>query len=66
MPSEWILPSPNDTWRFGTICVAHPPAAQAYIDLKLELRRRFPTDIQGYAEGKTEFARDIELRASRE
>jgi GrpB-like predicted nucleotidyltransferase (UPF0157 family) len=44
---------------------AHPRAAQAYVELKLELRRRFPTDIQSYAEGKTEFVRDIELRASR-
>lgn len=43
----------------------HPAAARAYVELKLELRRQFPTDIQGYSEGKTEFVRDIESRASR-
>ena len=34
---------------------AHPPDATAYGNLKKELARKFPNDIDAYTEGKTEF-----------
>jgi GrpB-like predicted nucleotidyltransferase (UPF0157 family) len=34
---------------------AHPDVARAYSELKTELARRFPDDIDRYIDGKTEF-----------
>lgn len=41
----------------------HPDEAQKYERLKLELARKFASDIEGYTNGKTEFIRGIEGRA---
>ena len=41
---------------------AHSAAAEEYGKLKLELARRFPTDVEAYTEAKTEFIRAIESR----
>ncbi len=44
---------------------AHSADAKAYGDLKEELARRFPHDIEGYLAGKEGFIRDIDKKASR-
>lgn len=42
---------------------ANPEAARAYGALKKNLARRFPYDIEGYVDGKTDFVLDV-LRAA--
>lgn len=49
----------NDHRSFRDYLRAHPDAANAYQDLKVELAQRFPTDREAYIEGKSEFVRDI-------
>jgi GrpB-like predicted nucleotidyltransferase (UPF0157 family) len=41
----------------------HPDDAQAYSQLKQDLARRFPTDIESYTLGKTVFIEEIVRRA---
>jgi GrpB-like predicted nucleotidyltransferase (UPF0157 family) len=43
---------------------AHPEAARAYGELKQQLAQQFPTDIQGYMDGKAAFIREIDLQAA--
>jgi GrpB-like predicted nucleotidyltransferase (UPF0157 family) len=43
---------------------AHPTDAQAYSRLKEQLSRQFPTDIDAYTLGKTEFIQAITQRAA--
>jgi GrpB-like predicted nucleotidyltransferase (UPF0157 family) len=43
---------------------ANPAAAAQYASLKHELAERFAADIEGYADGKTDFVREIERRVS--
>jgi len=43
---------------------AHQTEAEQYAELKQELARRFPTNMDAYTEGKTEFIREIERRAA--
>ena len=42
---------------------AHERERQAYGDLKKELARRFPYDIEGYCDGKDAFVRNLESEA---
>ena len=42
---------------------SNPNEAQQYAKLKKDLAQRFATDIEGYADAKTEFIREIERRA---
>lgn len=43
----------------------HPESAAAYGQLKLELALRFPDDMDGYVDGKTDFIREIDRLAAR-
>jgi GrpB-like predicted nucleotidyltransferase (UPF0157 family) len=42
---------------------AHPAAAQQYSELKQELAKQYPNDIQGYMDGKSGFIHTIDLKA---
>ena len=42
---------------------AHERERQAYGDLKKELARRFPYDVEGYCDGKDAFVRNLESEA---
>lgn len=44
---------------------SHPSIAKQYGELKEELARQFPDDIQAYIEGKAGFASEIERQAVR-
>jgi len=48
---------------FRDYLIAHPETAQEYSQLKQELARRFPTDIDAYMAGKDAFIREIDRRA---
>ncbi len=43
---------------------AHPEAAQQYSELKQELAKQYPNDIQGYMDGKAGFIHAIDLKAT--
>ena len=43
--------------------IAHPEDAQAYSDLKEELARKFPEDIDSYMDGKDAFIKEIDRKA---
>lgn len=43
---------------------AHPEEAQAYSQLKIELSRQFPHDIDGYIAGKDVLIRELDQKAS--
>ena len=49
--------------NFRDYLIGHPDAAQAYSDLKEKLAKQFPTDIEGYQEGKRGFIEEIDCRA---
>lgn len=42
---------------------ANPEVARRYAELKQELARRFPRDIEGYMDGKDAFIKDVERTA---
>jgi len=42
---------------------AHPQEAEAYSILKQELAKQYPTDIEGYMDGKDAFIKEIERKA---
>ena len=48
---------------FRDYMISHPEDARAYSRLKEDLARRFPTDIEGYMEGKDAFIKEKERRA---
>lgn len=48
---------------FRDYMTSHPEDARAYSRLKEELASKFPTDIEGYMDGKDAFAREIERKA---
>jgi len=48
---------------FRDYMIAHWSEAQAYGDLKRNLAREFPEDIQGYMKGKDPFIKEHEARA---
>jgi len=48
---------------FRDYLIAHPKEAQKYSELKMKLARKFPTNIDGYIEGKNGFVQEIEQKA---
>ncbi|MFW9909974.1 MAG: GrpB family protein [Candidatus Thorarchaeota archaeon] len=48
---------------FRDYMIAHPEAAQEYINLKRELARRYPLDIDSYIAGKESFVSEMESKA---
>ncbi len=49
---------------FRDYLIAHPEAAQAYSDLKMQLARQFRTDTAAYTEAKSDFIRDVDAKAA--
>jgi GrpB-like predicted nucleotidyltransferase (UPF0157 family) len=49
---------------FRDYMIAHPEDAQSYSDLKCSLAREYPTNIDGYMNGKDEFIREIDRKAA--
>jgi GrpB-like predicted nucleotidyltransferase (UPF0157 family) len=49
---------------FRDYMIAHPEDAQNYSELKRSLARKYPTNIDGYMDGKDEFIRDIDKKAT--
>lgn len=48
---------------FRDYMIAHPDAAWQYSELKRELARKYPQDIEGYMDGKDEFIKAMEKKA---
>jgi GrpB-like predicted nucleotidyltransferase (UPF0157 family) len=48
---------------FRDYIIAHPDAAQQYSDLKRELAKKYPQNIEGYMDGKDEFIKTMEKKA---
>ncbi len=48
---------------FRDYMISHPEAAEAYGRLKEDLAGLFPTDIEGYMDGKDAFIKEMERRA---
>ena len=44
--------------------IAHPEDAQIYSELKRRLAREYPTDIDGYMDGKDAFIRETDKKAA--
>jgi GrpB-like predicted nucleotidyltransferase (UPF0157 family) len=49
---------------FRDYMIAHPEDAQSYSDLKCSLAREYPTNIDGYMNGKDEFIREVDKKAA--
>jgi GrpB-like predicted nucleotidyltransferase (UPF0157 family) len=49
--------------NFRDYIIAYPESAQKYSELKQDLAKKFPHDIQSYMDGKNGFIKDIEKRA---
>lgn len=49
---------------FRDYMIAHPDDAQAYSNLKRELAKQYPSDIEGYMDGKDEFIKEMDRRAA--
>lgn len=49
---------------FRDFMIAHPDHAHAYSALKQRLAAQFPTDIEGYMDGKDSFIKDMDQRAA--
>lgn len=48
---------------FRDYLTSHPEDAKRYADLKIELARRFPSDINAYIEGKDALVKELEAKA---
>jgi GrpB-like predicted nucleotidyltransferase (UPF0157 family) len=48
---------------FRDYIIAHPEVAQKYSELKRELAKMYPEDIQGYMNGKNGLIREVEKKA---
>ncbi|MDZ7960500.1 MAG: GrpB family protein [Aulosira sp. DedQUE10] len=48
---------------FRDYMIAHPDDALKYSDLKRQLAKQFPENLQGYVDGKDGFIKDMEKRA---
>ncbi|BAY93243.1 MULTISPECIES: GrpB family protein [unclassified Tolypothrix] len=48
---------------FRDYMIAHPDDALKYSDLKRQLAKQFPQDIQGYVNGKDGFVKEMERKA---
>lgn len=49
---------------FRDYMTAHAKDAQKYSDLKQELAKQYPNDIEGYIDGKDEFIKKIDRKAA--
>jgi GrpB-like predicted nucleotidyltransferase (UPF0157 family) len=49
---------------FRDYLIAHLEIAQEYSDLKCDLAKQYPQDIQGYMDGKDEFIKTIDQQAA--
>lgn len=49
---------------FRDYMLAHPQKAQQYSDLKRKLAKEYPTDIDGYMDGKDGFIKEIDKSAA--
>lgn len=49
---------------FRDYMIAHPAEAQQYSDLKRKLAKQFPEDIESYMDGKDEFIKNIDRKAT--
>lgn len=49
---------------FRDYLIAHPEEARQYSDLKRKLAQEYPTDIEGYINGKDSFIKEIDLKAA--
>jgi GrpB-like predicted nucleotidyltransferase (UPF0157 family) len=48
---------------FRDYMIAHPDDAQQYSELKRQLAKHYPHDIEGYMDGKDEFVKTMEKKA---
>jgi GrpB-like predicted nucleotidyltransferase (UPF0157 family) len=48
---------------FRDYMIAHPEDAQRYSELKRRLAREYPTNIDGYMDGKDGFIKEMDLKA---
>ncbi|MBE9180363.1 GrpB family protein [Oculatella sp. LEGE 06141] len=48
---------------FRDYMIAHPDDAQRYSELKRQLAKQYPQDIEGYMDGKDEFVKTMEKKA---
>ncbi len=48
---------------FRDYLTVHPEDAEAYARLRMELARKFPTDIEGYCAGKDGMIKEIDAKA---
>ena len=58
------LPGDNAEIQFRDYLIAHPESAKAYEALKLSLLPKYRHNRDGYTAAKTEFVKEILLRAS--
>lgn len=56
-------PEINRHLAFRDYMIAHPDVAQQYSELKRELAKQYPQDIEGYMDGKNEFVQMVEKKA---
>jgi GrpB-like predicted nucleotidyltransferase (UPF0157 family) len=56
-------PEINRHLAFRDYMIAHPAAAQYYSDLKRELAKQYPQDLESYMDGKDEFVKRMEKQA---
>ncbi|MEM9806907.1 MAG: GrpB family protein [Cyanobacteria bacterium P01_D01_bin.56] len=49
---------------FRDYMIAHPEDAQRYGELKRRLAREYPTNIDGYMDGKDGFIREMDMKAA--
>ncbi len=49
---------------FRDYMIAHPKDAQRYSELKRQLAKAYPTDLDGYMDGKDGFIREIDQKAA--
>ncbi len=50
---------------FRDYMIAHPETAQQYSDLKRELAKQYPDDIERYMDGKDDFIKEIDQEAAK-
>jgi len=56
-------PEINRHLAFRDYMIVHPEVAQQYSELKRELAKQYPQDIEGYMDGKDEFVKKTEKKA---
>ncbi|NDJ17938.1 GrpB family protein [Myxacorys almedinensis] len=56
-------PEINRHLAFRDYMIAHPDVAQQYSELKRELAKQYPQNIEGYMDGKDEFVQMVEKKA---